>query len=272
GVTEAEAPIGQRVMIHHYSGCGACKYCKVGYAQLCVKGGHKVYGSTADGGHAPYIKVLPYMLVPLDDALSFAEGASISCGTGTAYDALKRLNVSGRDTLAVYGQGPVGLSATMLGVAMGARVIAIDPSEARRQMATEFGADLVIDPAAGDPVAQVKEATHGEGASTTLDATGIPEPRQNTIKSASMWGRACLVGEGGDTTFSVSADIIHKQLTIHGSWTFSSIGQAECARFVLDHKLPLSRLLTHEFSLDQAEAAYKLFDTQTTGKGVFVRN
>jgi threonine dehydrogenase-like Zn-dependent dehydrogenase len=46
--------------------------------------------------------------------------------------------------------------------------------------------------------------------------------------------------------------------------------QAECARFIVDKKLPLKKLLTHRFKLDEADAAYKLFDTQTTGKGVFV--
>jgi threonine dehydrogenase-like Zn-dependent dehydrogenase len=86
-----------------------------------------------------------------------------------------------------------------------------------------------------------------------------------------MWGRVCFVGEGNTVTLDVSPDVIHKQLTIYGSWTFSSVGQAECARFIVDHGIDLSRLLTHRFSLDQAAEAYRLFDTQTTGKGVFVR-
>ena len=72
------------------------------------------------------MKVRPYMMVPLPDELTVEEGASISCGTGTAFMAIKRLNVSGRDTLAIYGQGPVGLSGTMLAKGMGARVIAVD--------------------------------------------------------------------------------------------------------------------------------------------------
>jgi threonine dehydrogenase-like Zn-dependent dehydrogenase len=208
--------------------------------------------------------------VPLDEALTFEEGAAISCGTGTAFDALRRLDVSGRDTLAVYGQGPVGLSATMLGKAMGTRIIAVDPSEERRQLAEEFGADIVIDPIAQEPVEAIRELTHGEGATTTLDCTGIPEARVNAVRSAAMFGRVAFVGEGNTTTFDVSPDIIHKQLTIHGSWTFSSIGQAECAQFVIDHELPLERLLTERYSLADAVEAYQRFDTQTTGKGYFV--
>ena len=112
-------------MNHHYKGCGRCKHCRVGWSQLC-RSGIVVYGMTGHGAHAPYMRVPAGTLVPLPDALSFEEGAAISCGTGTAYGALKRLDISGRDTLAVFGQGPVGLSATILGSAMGARVIAVD--------------------------------------------------------------------------------------------------------------------------------------------------
>lgn len=270
-VEESEAPTGQRVMIHHYSGCGQCKYCRVGYAQLCVTGGHLVYGATTHGGHADYILVKPYMLVPLPEELSFEEGASISCGTGTAFDALRRLEVSGRDTLAVFGQGPVGLSATLLGKAMGARIIAVDVSPERLELARAFGADETLDAKAADPVQAVRDLTHGEGARTTLDCTGNPEARVNAVRSASMWGRVCFVGEGNTATFDVSPDIIHKQLTILGSWTFSSVGQAECARFIVDHGIDLQRLLTHRFRLEEAADAYRLFDTQTTGKGVFLR-
>jgi len=71
-------------------------------------------------------------------------------------------------------------------------------------------------------------------------------------------------------TIDVSPDMLRKQLTIVASWTFSSIGQAECAQFIVDRKIDVDRLFTHHWKLDQAEEAYRLFDTQTTGKGVFL--
>src|SRR5262249_61159464 len=77
-------------------------------------------------------------------------------------------------------------------------------------------------------------------------------------------------GGGAPTAFDISQHMLRRQLTIHASWTFSAMGQAECARFIVDRKVPLKKLLTHRFKLDEAERAYKLFDTQTTGKGVFV--
>ena len=72
-----------------------------------------------------------YTLVQLPEELSFATGAAISCGTGTAYGALRRMDMNGGKTLAVFGQGPVGISGTMLGRAMGMEVIGLDISDER---------------------------------------------------------------------------------------------------------------------------------------------
>jgi threonine dehydrogenase-like Zn-dependent dehydrogenase len=269
GVAEEDAPLGRRVMNHHYKGCGRCKHCRVGWSQLC-RSGIVVYGMTGHGAHAPYMKVPAGTLVPLPDTLSFEEGAAISCGTGTAYGALKRLDVSGRDTLAVFGQGPVGLSATILGSAMGARVIAVDIARERLTLAREFGADAVVNAKETDPVAALHELTRGEGVEAAMDCTGNPDARVAAVRSAATWGRVCFVGEGNTTTFDISQDMIRKQLTLHASWTFSTVGQEECARFIAGRKIRLERLLTHRFKLEQADEAYRLFDTQTTGKGVFV--
>ena len=103
-----------------------------------------------------------------------------------------------------------------------------------------------------------------------MDCTGNPDARVAAVRSATTWGRVAFVGEGNTTTFDISQDMIRRQLTIHASWTFSSVGQAECARFIADRRIGLGRLLTHRFRLEQADEAYRLFDTQTTGKGVFV--
>jgi threonine dehydrogenase-like Zn-dependent dehydrogenase len=269
GVAEADAPVGARVMQHHYKGCGRCKHCLAGWSQLCPHG-RIVYGLTGHGAHAPFMTAPASTLVPLPDELTFEEGAAIACGTGTAYGALKRLDVSGRDTLAVFGQGPVGLSATLLGAAMGARVIAVDIARERLVLARESGADAVVNAKETDPVAAIRELTHGEGAETTMDCSGTSEGRLGAVRSAATWGRVGFVGEGGTTAFDVSQDLLRKQLTLHASWTFSALGQAECARFIARRRIPLTRLLTHRFKLEQAGEAYRLFDTQTTGKGVFV--
>ncbi len=262
---------GDRVMMHHYEGCGECKYCRVGYSQLCLVS-HKTYGSNAHGGNAEYLLAPARTMVHLPDELSFEEGAAVACGTGTAYMALKRLDISGRDTLVIFGQGPVGLSATMLGAAMGARVIAVDVAPERLDLALKHGASEAVNAATSDPVNTILGLTHGEGADATLDATGNPEARVNAVKSARIFGRACFVGEGNTTTFDVSPQIIHKQLTIYGSWTFSTVGMAECAQFVVDRKVPLKELITHTFSLPETDDAFRLFDQGKTGKCVISFN
>ena len=265
GVSEKEAPIGQRVMDHHYAGCGVCKHCRVGWSQLC-KAGITVYGVTAHGGHAQYLKVPVRTLVPLPDELSFVEGAAVSCGTGTAYGALRRMNAVGGSTLAVFGQGPVGISATLLGAKMGMRVIAVETNKDRLKLAKQFGAEHALTPEEFEQ--QKKDLTRGEGVDLAMDTTGASAARIAAIRSAKTWGTVCFVGEGGDVTINVSPDILRKQLTIIGSWTFSAMGQAECARFVVDNRIALEKIFSHRWQLDQAGEAYRVFDTQSTGKGV----
>jgi threonine dehydrogenase-like Zn-dependent dehydrogenase len=261
--------VGDRVMVHHYSGCGRCSQCLTGWTQLCVNGS-RVYGRDLHGGDAGYQLVQDYMCVSMPEELTFEEGAACACGTGTAYQALKRLDVSGRDTLAVFGQGPVGLSATLLGAAMGARVIVLDPKAERRELAKRLGAWQTIDPVRSDPIAAIADLTHGEGADASLDATGIADVRANAVRSTRVWGRACFVGEGGTVTLEPTPDIIHRQLTLLGSWTFSTVVLTELAGFVVDRKVPLDQLITHRFGLERAAEAFSLFDTATTGKVVFV--
>jgi threonine dehydrogenase-like Zn-dependent dehydrogenase len=269
GVSEREAPTGQRVMDHHYSGCGVCTHCRVGWSQLC-RAGITVYGVTAHGGHADYLKVPARTLVPLPEELSFAEGAAVACGTGTAYGALKRMNMNGGDTLAVFGQGPVGLSATVIGVAMGARVIAVETSPERMKLAEEFGADAVINAAQDDPVEALKELTRGVGVDLALDCTGAAAARRAAVRCVKTWGTACYVGEGGDVTLDVSPDLLRRQVTLIGSWTFSAMGMQECAEFIASKRIPLERIFSDRWRLEQAAEAYRKFDTQTTGKGVFL--
>jgi len=269
GVSEKEAPIGQRVMDHHYSGCGTCTHCRLGWSQLC-RAGITVYGVTAHGGHADYLKVPARTIVELPEELSFAEGAAVACGTGTAFSALRRMTLNGGDTLAVFGQGPVGLSATVIGAAMGARVIAVETSPERMKLAEQFGADAVIDAAKEDAVSAVKELTRGIGADLSLDCTGVASARRAAVRCVKTWGTACYVGEGGDVTLEVSPDMLRRQVTLIASWTFSAMGMKECAEFIAKKKIPLERIFSHRWRLEQAGEAYKSFDTQTTGKGVFL--
>ena len=268
GLESTTAPEGARVMCHHYKGCGSCQDCRAGWQQLCSDG-FVVYGATAHGAHAAYMKVPASTLVTLPETLSFSAGAAISCGTGTAFNALKRMNLTGRDTIAVFGQGPVGISAVMFANEMGARVIALDVSDERLKLARSFGAHETINPGDDDPIEVIRDLTDGRGATMALDCSGAPDARVQAVRSTRTWGTVCFVGEGGTVTLDVSKDIMRKQLTIIGSWTFSSYGQAECAEYIARRGIDLDRIFTHRFKLDEAKAAYEMFDKQTCGKGVF---
>jgi threonine dehydrogenase-like Zn-dependent dehydrogenase len=270
GVPAGLATVGDRMMCHHYQGCGQCGHCRSGWQQLCQEVPVKVYGSNAHGGHAKYLKVPANTMVPLHEELSFSAGAAIACGSGTAYGALRRMNISGRDTIAIYGQGPVGLAATQFAKAMGAKVIALDISAQRLERAKEFGADEIINPGSNDPVAAIKDLTHGKYADLALDTSSNPEARANAIKSTKVWGTMCFVGEGGHVDIDVSPMLLRRQMTMVASWTFSNIIQAECAQFCVDRKVDVDKLFTHKWTLDRAEEAYRLFDKQSDGKGVFL--
>jgi L-iditol 2-dehydrogenase len=269
GVSEKQARVGMRVMNHHYHGCGSCRHCTTGWSQMCDEGA-LVYGATGNGAHCRYMKVPAHTLVPLPEDLSFKTGAAISCGTGTAFGALERVALNGTDTIAIFGQGPVGLSMTQLAHAMGARVIALDVDNTRLQRATEFGADETIDASSDDVVDAIYDLTGGTGVECSVDCSSSSQARSQAVKSARKWGRVAFVGEGGDVNIDVSNDMLRKQLTIYGSWTFSKTGQADCARFVADRKVDVDALFTHSWPLSDAVAAYELFDTQTTGKGVII--
>jgi L-iditol 2-dehydrogenase len=268
-VSSSLARIGARVMNHHYAGCGCCSPCRSGWTQMCDDGS-TTFGANGDGAHARYMKVPAESLIPLPDALSFRAGAAISCGTGTAWGGLDRLGLRGSETIAIFGQGPVGLSGTQLASAMGARVIALDIDPGRLARAAEFGADATIDARRNDVVEAIRDLTGGQGADCAMDCTGAAEARSAAIRSARKWGRVVLLGEGGHVTIDVSNEMNRKQLSIFGSWTFSRNGQADCARFVAERRLDVDSLFTHEWPLEQAQEAYRLFDTQTTGKGLLV--
>ena len=265
-----EWQVGDRVMVYHYEGCGSCRMCRMGYMQMCQRQ-TAVYGATQDGCHQDLFLTPADTCVALPDELGFEDGAACSCGTGTAFYALRRLNLTAQDTIAVFGQGPLGLNVTLLAAHIGARVIAVDIEKNRLELASQLGADIIIDSSRNDPVESIKEYTGGEGADKSLDAAGVPKATNDALDSVKQWGHVCFVGMGRQSTaFNIRDQIIKKQLTMHGSWTFGITDLVEVAWFIADRRVPLNKLITHRFPLDQAEAAYHLFDSGKTGKIVLV--
>ena len=262
--------VGDRVMCHHYAGCGVCEICAMGYEQLCPQGHITYGGGTGHGANADYMLCPARSLVHLPPELSFEEGAAISCGTGTAWNGLKKMEVSGRDIVAVFGQGPVGASGTLSAKAMGARVIAVDVMPERLRLAEELGADYTVNPAQTDAAQAILDLTGGLGATAALETSGHPAARQQALQCLRPFARCCYVGIGGPAEIDFNREVIFKVATIYGSWTFSKAELIEIARFFVDTRAPLDKLITHRYSLDQAVEAFQTFDTATTGKCVFV--
>ncbi len=261
--------VGDRVMVFHYDGCGHCDSCRTGWSQLCDDG-VTTNGVLIHGGHADYIKVSDTQLAHLPDEISFIGGAAMSCGTGTAFGAMTRLELSARDTLAVFGLGPVGLSAVQLAAAMGVEVIAVDINAARVAKALAFGAAHAIDGSKLDAVEEIHKLTGGRGASCAMECAGGEIAKQQAVRSTAPWGRIALVAIGGNLSVDAMKDLISKQRTVIGSYTFSFAGMGACSRFIAGHGVDLDLLFSDRWRLDQAEEAYVDFDKQSGGKGVFV--
>ena len=258
---------GDRVTVYHIGGCGYCKYCRMGWMINCANDKH-TYGWNANGGHADLLLVDEQNCVLLPDELSFADGAHCACGGGTAYQALSRLNVSGRDRLAIFGLGPVGLGAVALAKALGATVYGVEVVPERLELGEKMGADVVINAAEEDPVSMIHDLTEGEGAEATADFSANPVARNNALNAARIWGRVAFVGEGNTTTINPSPQMLHKQLTVIGSWVCGLWQMEELVHFMARRGVSFDKMVTHRFPLDQMEEAIGLFDTGRTGKVV----
>jgi propanol-preferring alcohol dehydrogenase len=266
-VPSSVAKPGDSVMIHHYWGCGSCRRCHEGWAQMCEsKEAAKTMAISAHGGHAPLLLVPANTLMPLPEGLSFKAGAAIGCGTGTAWGAIKRLGSISDTTVVVFGQGPIGLSAVMFASSMGARVIAVDVNASRLGQATHFGADLVINSLEEDLVEEVEKFTGGRLADVIIETSG--RASSDALSVLGTFGRGVFTGLPGHTEFRTQ-DIYKKQWTLMTSWTMSWSEQARCADYIKAHNLPVDDLFSHSWRLDQAAEAYEWFAKQDAGKGVF---
>ena len=259
--------VGDRVVVYHIEGCGHCKYCASGWMLHCT-GSEKVsYGYDAHGGLAPLMLAKDDNCIRLPDELTFGDGSCCACGTGTAFQALRRISLSGRDRFAVFGLGPVGLSAVMLAKAMGAQVIGLDMITERLELAAQLGADQVIDlRREADPVRAIQAYGGSEGVEAAGDFSGSPIARNQALDCVRVWGRVAFVGEGNKTTIEPSPQILHRQLTVIGSWVYGTWELCELLEFLTVHRLHPDRMITHQYPLGDVAQAFDDFDSGKTGK------
>ncbi len=260
---------GDRVIMYHIAGCGVCDECRAGWMIGCTSPNRAAYGWQRDGGHAPYLLAEERTLVALPDALSYLDGAMVACGLGTAYAGCQRADVSGRDVVLVTGLGPVGLAVAMLSRALGARVVGVEAVPERRALAARLSVADVVAPG-DDALAALREKTGGHGFEVAIDCSGNAEARHLCLEAAREWGRVVYVGEGGTVAFEPSPLLIHKQLSLYGSWVCSLPQMEELVELLVRWDLHPDQMVTHRFTLDQAREAYETFDSGRTGKVAIV--
>ncbi len=265
---------GDRVTAPFVCGCGECSYCRAGEAQVCPD--QTQPGFTGPGSFAERVAIhaADTNLVALPDSVDFVTAASLGCRFATAYRALTAHGrVGAGDWLAVHGCGGVGLSAVMIGVALGARVIAVDVNRAALERAGSLGAEAVVE--AGpevDAAASIHELSRG-GAQVSLDALGSPATAVAAVRCLRRRGRHVQVGLllGPAATPPLPMDlVVAHELEIYGSHGMAASHYPPMMRLVEDRSLRPEQLVGDVVTLDDAGAALAAMDGVATTTGMTV--
>lgn len=268
GVTGVK--VGDRVAGYLPVGCGHCEHCDSGFLMLCDQ--WQCLGFDLDGGDADYFVLPERNCLPLPDEVTFVAGALMTDMVGSQYHTQKVMGVRGGKTLAVFGLGPMGGAAVLVGKALGARVVAIDLLPERLEVARKLGADEVIDSRSEDAVSMLRTLTDGRGVEVAVDCSGSPAAQNAALDAAAKRGHVAFVGESASTTVNPSDQWIRKLLTVTGGWYFPLGEWREICDLVVASGMPIESLVTHRFTLSEAERAFAMFDARETEKAVFVWN
>jgi len=263
--------VGDRVTIYHWLGCGHCRYCLAGYMQWCEN--RRGLGQpNAVGPDADYMVVDERNCLHLPPELSFDDGAMIACIAATGFSATRKLRLNGEDTIAVFGQGPVGLTGVIFAKALGARVIGVDVTDERLALAKKLGADEVVNPSKVELVKAIRDLTGGLGADAAFETSGSAAAHQGVIDVLRYGGRASFVGIGAQGPTVNLTSIIGKELTLMGSFVMPIHYYWDLAEFMIQHGLSAKyqQMITHRYAITEAPEAFQVADDGKAGKIVFV--
>ncbi|WP_404380932.1 zinc-dependent alcohol dehydrogenase family protein [Knoellia locipacati] len=266
--------VGDRVTVPFVCGCGVCEWCLAGEAQVCPD--QTQPGFTGPGSFAERVAIsaADVNLVALPDSVDFVTAASLGCRFATAFRAITahgRLEAG--QVLAVHGCGGVGLSAVMIGAALGATVVAVDVSEAALARARELGAAHVVDASKDpDPAATIRELTGG-GAHVSVDALGAPATAVASVACLRRRGRHVQVGLllGSSSTPPLPMDrVVAHELELYGSHGMAAHEYPAMLALVEDGTLRPDLLVGDVIPLDGAGAALAAMDRPATSAGMTV--
>src|SRR5437764_1914158 len=208
---------GQFVVGSFFASDNTCPICQAGYQSRCVDA--RLMGR--EGAQAPYLRVpladgtlVATPDIPSDDLIPGLLATSDVLGTG--WFGADAAHVQPGKTVAVVGDGAVGLCAVLAAKQMGAeRIIAMSRHETRQQLAREFGATDIVTERGDDGIARVKELTGGLGVDSALECVGSQESMLQAIRSTRPGGHVGYVGVPHGVQFD-GEELFYTHVHLHG--------------------------------------------------------
>jgi alcohol dehydrogenase len=264
---------GDRVTVPFVCGCGRCPECQAGEPQVCEDQFQP--GFTAWGSFAERVAIAraDLNLVRLPDGMPPVTAASLGCRFATAFRALvQQARLAGGEWLAVHGCGGVGLSAVMIGRALGATVVAVDVDDEKLRRAVELGASVTVNARqVPDVAAAVRDATGG-GAHVSVDALGHPATAFASVEGLRRRGRHVQVGLllADQRHPPMPMDrVVARELVILGSHGVAAHTYPAMLRMVAAGQLAPERLVGRRIALAEASDALMAMD-RFPGTGITV--
>lgn len=249
GVTGFE--VGERVSGVGYYYCGECYVCRRGLYNICINQGFT--GLSTDGCLAEYFVIPQYACYHLPDSVSDEAGAMVE-PLAVALHAVRQGGVQAGDTVAIVGEGAVGLCSLLAAKAAGAaEVYVVAKHRGRGELARKMGATEVIYLDEGSPAQRLQAITGGPGADVSIECVGSPTTPQLAVELVRRAGRAVIVGifeKPGPMDF-ISITLTEK--TIMGSSIYVHEGRTAIA-LMADKRLDPSPLITSTIPLRDAVA------------------
>ena len=265
GGSQGHVP-GMRVGVCPAIPCGRCAQCLRGMENLCPD--LQAIGYEIDGAFAEYIRI-PARAVELgnvhvlSDTVTDSDAALIE-PLACVLNGQNKVGLQQGDTVVILGAGPIGALHVKLARLRGAsRVIVSEPNAARRAAALVAGADVVIDPTAGDLRAAVRSETRGQGADVVICAIGIPALAAQAVGLAARGGRVSLFAgftKGEMGTLDINA-IHYDELRVTGSFGLSRRDYEDALNMVTDGRIDLRDMVTHRYGLHEVAAAFAMAES-----------
>lgn len=266
--------------------CKKCYWCTVArQPHLCSQ--RKVYGiniSSEDfphlfGGYSEYMVLLPETeVIKLPKGVDPAVIALAGCSGATAAHAFDVLDEPlYRKTVVIQGAGPLGLYSVVFARISGAEnVIVISGSNNRLALAKEVGADITLnrhDLSYEERKRRILDVTHGRGADVVIEATGNSEAVQEGLELTRRGGVYLVTGVAvpqEPVGIRIYEEIVNKGVCIHGIWVSDATHVVQSVSVAIKHQDILSKMITHKFSLEEANEALKAMEERKALKAVIV--